>query len=243
VLWLADNEITEVENLSALTNLREINLARNGIERVGDVLLANPSLTSVNLADNMIGSFKEIAAVGRLPKLKELCFADPHWGDNPVSTLCNYQTYVLFTIPGRAVQLDSMKPELKAPGTELFDTKIWRTAFRLCIQFQLALLHSGLAVLDTLPLAEDTKALAEVGQCRLTRCNPGLKEPGTNLSTLTCDEPLSTFAFTLSLRRYAEATYMKKKMYYNMRAKTLRRNATNAVRRGGEAGRCRLTPG
>jgi len=46
-------------------------------------------------------------------------------------------------------------------------------------------------VLDTLPLAEDTKALAE-------------------------------------------ATYMKKKMYYNMRAKTLRRNATNAVRRGGE---------
>jgi hypothetical protein len=93
-------------------------------------LLANPSLTSVNLADNRIGSFKEIAAVARLPKLKELCFADPHWGDNPVSTLCNYQTYVLFTIP-------------------------------------------SLAVLDTLPLAEETKALAE-------------------------------------------ATYMKKKMYYNM---------------------------
>lgn len=68
--------------------------------------------------------------MGRLPKLRELCFADPHWGDNPVSTLCNYQTYVLFTIP-------------------------------------------GLAVLDTLPLGEETKALAE-------------------------------------------ATYMKKKMYYNM---------------------------
>jgi len=89
VLWLADNEITEVENLSALTNLREINLARNGIERVGDVLLANPSLTSVNLADNMIGSFKEIAAVGRLPKLKELCFADPHWVGRYRLTLSN----------------------------------------------------------------------------------------------------------------------------------------------------------
>ena len=25
-----------------------------------------------------------------------------NWGDNPVSTLCNYQTYVLFTIPGLA---------------------------------------------------------------------------------------------------------------------------------------------
>ena len=130
VLWLSDNKIKQVENLGALVSLREINLARNAIESVGDVLLANPSLTSVNLADNRIGSFKEIAAVGRLPKLKELCFADPHWGDNPVSTLCNYQTYVLFTIP-------------------------------------------GLAVLDTLPLADETKALAE-------------------------------------------ATYMKKKMYYNM---------------------------
>lgn len=134
VLWLADNKISQVENLGALTNLRELNLARNAIESVGDVLLANPNLTSVNLADNRVGSFKEIAAVGRLPKLKELCFADPHWGDNPVSTLCNYQTYVLFTIP-------------------------------------------RLAVLDTLPLAEETKALAE-------------------------------------------ATYMKKKMYYNMVGKS-----------------------
>ena len=144
VLWLADNAISRVENLAPLTSLRELNLARNAVETVGDVLLANPSLTSVNLADNKIGSFKEIAALARLPNLRELCLADPHWGDNPVSTLCNYQTYVLFTIP-------------------------------------------GLAVLDTLPLAPETKALAE-------------------------------------------ATYMKKKMYYNMRAKTLRRNATNAVR-------------
>jgi len=31
---------------------------------------------------------------------------------------------------------------------------------------------------------------------------PTLKAPGTNLLTLKCDEPLSTFAFNFNLRRY-----------------------------------------
>lgn len=36
-------------------------------------------------------------------------------------------------------------------------------------------------------------------------------------------------------KQLAEATYMKKKMYYNMRIKTLKRNTTNILRKGGEA--------
>ena len=36
-------------------------------------------------------------------------------------------------------------------------------------------------------------------------------------------------------KQLAEATYMKKKMYYNMRIKTLKRNTTNIIRKGKEA--------
>jgi hypothetical protein len=36
-------------------------------------------------------------------------------------------------------------------------------------------------------------------------------------------------------KQLAEATYMKKKMYYNMRIKTLKRNTTNILRKGREA--------
>jgi hypothetical protein len=44
----------------------------------------------------------------------------------------------------------------------------------------------------------------DVGQCRLSRWKPMLRVPGTNLLTLTHDEPLSTFVFKLDLRRYKE---------------------------------------
>lgn len=34
-----------------------------------------------------------------LPRLAELCFSDPLWGDCPLAQLCNYQTFVLFMLP------------------------------------------------------------------------------------------------------------------------------------------------
>ena len=46
-------------------------------------------------------------------------------------------------------------------------------------------------------------------------------------------------------RQLAEATYMKKKMYYNMRIKTLKRNTSNVIRKGMEARQARhlvITP-
>ena len=81
--------------------------------------------------------------------LTSICFADPHYGDNPVCRLCNYQTYVLYHL-------------------------------------------NHITMLDTLKISLESKQLAE-------------------------------------------ATYMKKKMYYNMRIKTLKRNTTNVVRRSREA--------
>jgi hypothetical protein len=62
-------------------------------------------------------------------------FQDPHYGDNPICNLCNYQTYVLYHLP-------------------------------------------NLGKLDTLYISDDAKA-------------------------------------------FADATFMKKRMYYNMRIKTI----------------------
>jgi hypothetical protein len=42
--------------------------------------------------------------------------------------------------PGEAVQVVPIKPTLKAPGIQLFETQ---TAFKLCFQFQLAPLRPG----------------------------------------------------------------------------------------------------
>lgn len=59
------------------------------------------------MADNRVGYFKEIHNLTRLPKLKKLCFSDPHYGDNPVCNLCNYQTYVLYQL-GQLEGLDTL---------------------------------------------------------------------------------------------------------------------------------------
>jgi Leucine-rich repeat (LRR) protein len=143
-LWLANNRIERIEGLGSLVKLRNLNLARNPICGVGSLLNPNQGLETLNLADTKIGSFKDIAHIARLPKLKELYLSDPHWGQSPVAQLCNYQTYVLFSM-------------------------------------------GGLRVLDALELFEETKGAAE-------------------------------------------ATYMKKRMYYNMKIKTLQRKTSDGVK-------------
>ena len=89
-------------------------------------------------------------------RLASLSFADPHFGDNPLCSLCNYQTYLLFHMT----------------HLRMFD------------------------------------------------------------SLLITDE----------LRQLAEATYMKKKMYYNMRIKTLKRNTSNVIRKAMEARQTKVSP-
>ncbi|KAG2444570.1 hypothetical protein HXX76_001315 [Chlamydomonas incerta] len=153
VLWLSDNYLTRISGLEQLPVLRELHLARNDIAFLGDGLAGCSGLASLNLADNRIGSFKELRVLATMPRLTELCFSDPLWGDCPLAQLCNYQTFVLFMLP-------------------------------------------RLASLDTLLLADETKALAE-------------------------------------------ATFLKKQMYYNMRIKTLRRNARQIVKLAAEGRQAR----
>eukprot|EP01062_Namystynia_karyoxenos_P016562 TRINITY_DN16052_c0_g1_i2.p1 TRINITY_DN16052_c0_g1~~TRINITY_DN16052_c0_g1_i2.p1 ORF type:complete len:1450 (+),score=618.42 TRINITY_DN16052_c0_g1_i2:74-4351(+) len=147
-LWLAENHISEIEGLDQLRQLRVLSLASNRISQVGHRLDHLVSLEELNLAHNRIGSFRDVARLRNLPGLRKLCLRDPHYGDNPVCSLCNYQTYVLYHL-------------------------------------------SHLSMIDMTEVADDARHLAE-------------------------------------------ATFLKKQMYYSMRTKTLLRNASNLVRAAGQ---------
>jgi Leucine-rich repeat (LRR) protein len=59
VLWLADNHISCVAGLEHLGQLQQLNLARNDIRSIaGSSLAAATALTSLNVADNPIGSLQ-----------------------------------------------------------------------------------------------------------------------------------------------------------------------------------------
>ena len=106
-LWVMDNQIRAIEGLENLTKLRKLNLAQNRIEFIGMSLENNVALEDLNLACNYIGSFRDIPPLDKLPKLTSLSFNDPHFGDNPLCHLCNYQTYTLNHLQ-RLRQLDGL---------------------------------------------------------------------------------------------------------------------------------------
>ena len=102
-LWLCDNDIEVVPDLGYLRELKELNLARNRVERCADATRECSKLVSLNVAANAIDSFKEVRRFGRLRALKELALSDPHWGTNPVCRLSNYHTFALCAVPRLAV--------------------------------------------------------------------------------------------------------------------------------------------
>ena len=82
-----------MENLSSL---KQLWLASNQIDCIKTSLDNLVALVDLNLSGNKICSFKEVLNLNRLPNLKVLSFYDPHFGENPICNLCNYQTYVLY---------------------------------------------------------------------------------------------------------------------------------------------------
>ena len=136
-LWLCDNKIDRLEGLDKLINLKQFWIAANQIDSLRVSLDKLKSLQDLNISGNKICSFKEALNLNRLPGLRILAFYDPHFGENPICNLCNYQTYVLYHL-------------------------------------------RNINKLDTLVISDDAKS-------------------------------------------FAEATFMKKKMYYNMRIKTMQR--------------------
>ncbi|KAF0688537.1 Aste57867_19853 [Aphanomyces stellatus] len=145
VLWLNDNLISTVAGLGACVRLTHLWLAKNNIEKLETGLESNKALVEVNVAANKLHSFQTLAGLTKLPALRTLSLSDPHFGDNPVCRLCNYQTYLLCQLP-------------------------------------------GLTFLDTIELSATNKQVADT-------------------------------------------TLIKKRMYYNMRIKTIKRNVTNCLRK------------
>jgi len=144
VLWLAENNISVIQGIKNLTQLKDLNLAGNKISSLGNSLDPLLSLEELNLSNNKIGNLKELLNLNRLPKLRVASFSDPHYGENPICGLCNYQTYALYHLP-------------------------------------------KLEILDMSETSDDAKALAE-------------------------------------------ATFMKKRMFYNMKIKTMQRVASNVIK-------------
>ncbi len=91
VFWICENQVRILENLDGLQSLRQFWVAGNQLETIKNGLDKLVSLTELNVAGNKICSFKEILNLTRLPKLEVLSFYDPHFGDNPICLLGNYQ--------------------------------------------------------------------------------------------------------------------------------------------------------
>lgn len=107
-LWINDNQIESLDGLWKLAQLKQLWACRNRIEHLDSALSCCVNLTDLNLADNRLCSFKSLLGLTNLEQLTSLALSDPHYGDNPVCRLCNYQTYVMCHL-GRLAWLDSME--------------------------------------------------------------------------------------------------------------------------------------
>eukprot|EP00817_Percolomonadidae_sp_ATCC50343_P006469 CAMPEP_0117419046 /NCGR_PEP_ID=MMETSP0758-20121206/704_1 /TAXON_ID=63605 /ORGANISM="Percolomonas cosmopolitus, Strain AE-1 (ATCC 50343)" /LENGTH=1291 /DNA_ID=CAMNT_0005199911 /DNA_START=513 /DNA_END=4388 /DNA_ORIENTATION=- len=116
------------------------------LQYIGHSLDSLHNLEELNMGGCKIGRFKEIPHLDRLRSLRSLSLKCPNFGENPVCSLCNYQTYALYHL-------------------------------------------TNITKLDSLTVTEQARNLAD-------------------------------------------ATFLKKKMYYNMRIKTLKRNTSNVVKQG-----------
>lgn len=134
--------------------MKELWVAGNQIDSIKTSLDSLVNLTDLNISGNKICSFKEVLNLNRLPNLKILSFYDPHFGENPICNLCNYQTYVLYHL-------------------------------------------RNITKLDTLAISEEAKA-------------------------------------------FAESTLMRKKMYYNMRIKTIERTFSTLSKLAEKASKIKL---
>lgn len=107
-LFLYNNKISKVEGLDSLKSLKVLNLAGNNIKNIGTTMDKLISIKEINLGSNKVTHFKEIINLTRLSTLQTLILSDPHFGDNPVCMLSNYQTYVLYYL-SQILCLDTLK--------------------------------------------------------------------------------------------------------------------------------------
>jgi Leucine-rich repeat (LRR) protein len=83
-------------NLKCLRSLKKLNLAMNLIEVLQNTLDDLNCLEELNLSGNKICRIEEILMLKKIPNLKVLSFFDPHFGENPICKIYNYQVINIF---------------------------------------------------------------------------------------------------------------------------------------------------
>ena len=99
VLDLSCNRLTTMAGLETLSCLRELNLASNPIQNIGERLSALASLSYLNLAATPIGSFAAHWQLSCFPALHSLLFSDPLYGDAALANLHNYRSSAVRNLP------------------------------------------------------------------------------------------------------------------------------------------------
>lgn len=85
-----------MEHTESLVRLKTLQLGNNQISAIGNALDKNHALEDLNISGNNFSSFREILNLARLPSLTSLCLSDPNFAENPICSLCNYQTHVVY---------------------------------------------------------------------------------------------------------------------------------------------------
>lgn len=93
---VSQNKISLLSNLKCLRSLKKLNLAMNLIEVLQNTLDDLSNLEELNLSGNKICRIEEILMLKKIPNLKVLSFFDPHFGENPICKIYNYQTFMLY---------------------------------------------------------------------------------------------------------------------------------------------------
>ena len=123
-LSLADNCISRVEGLQNLRELLELNLANNNIASIGESLLGNISIVTLNLSGNPIITFDTLKALKSAAFLISLSLADAQYSPCPLAKMRNYTTLVLFHFP-RLKYLDNfaVTEKLVKTAKEIIENK------------------------------------------------------------------------------------------------------------------------
>lgn len=93
-LWLCQNQISTISNLSALPELEELWLQTNQITSLQG-LESCQRLTHLNVSGNLISDFAEVRRLSSLTMLNRLAFQDIHFGRCPVTDSDGYKEFVL----------------------------------------------------------------------------------------------------------------------------------------------------
>lgn len=168
VLDISQNKIEVIENISCLPILEYLNLAMNNIEKVGHRLKPLRSLKELNLSGNKINNVDEIKPLREMTHLKALFFFDPHYGENPICKIYNYQTFMLFTFDFLD-KFDSLSINDESKKSAVVEFKRKRIYYNMKTKALKRLFNTLVKILRAVKDQKRDQIISElrlIGQCR-----------------------------------------------------------------------------